>query len=85
MKKALITGIAGQDGAFLAKKLIDEGYKVFGADRRRSDSTYKKLEYLGIENKVEFIYFDSNSYIFHYSRIGIFHIFLKHIILSYKL
>ncbi len=70
MKKALITGIAGQDGAFLAKKLIDEGYKVFGADRRRSDSTYKKLEYLGIENKVEFIYFDLLEYSNIYSMIN---------------
>ena len=34
MKRALITGITGQDGAYLAKLLIDKGYKVFGTVRR---------------------------------------------------
>ena len=33
-KKAFITGIAGQDGSYLAEHLIDNGYKVFGIIRR---------------------------------------------------
>jgi len=58
MKKAIITGIAGQDGAFLAQLLLQKGYKVIGADRRRVDSNYPRLKDLGIENQVEFKYFD---------------------------
>lgn len=57
-KKAIITGIAGQDGAFLAKLLLDKGYKVIGADRRRVDSYYHRLDDLGIINQIEFTYFD---------------------------
>lgn len=38
MKKALITGITGQDGSFLAELLLDKGYKVFGMVRRTSVS-----------------------------------------------
>ena len=58
MKKAVITGIAGQDGAFLAHLLIEKGYKVIGADRRRVDSYYHRLDDLGVTDKVEFTYFD---------------------------
>jgi GDPmannose 4,6-dehydratase len=57
-KTAVITGIAGQDGAFLAKLLIDKGYHVIGADRRRVDTYYWRLSDLKIINKIEFIYFD---------------------------
>ena len=39
-KKAIITGIAGQDGGFLAELLIKKGYEVIGADRRRVDTEY---------------------------------------------
>ena len=42
MKKALITGITGQDGAYLAKFLIDKGYEVHGMRRRSSSfNTYR--------------------------------------------
>ena len=58
MKTAIITGIGGQDGAFLAKLLLEEGYKVYGADRRRVNVDYKFLSYLGIKEKIEFVYFD---------------------------
>ena len=58
MKKAIITGIAGQDGAFLAQLLLKKGYKVIGADRRRVDSYYHRLEDLGIIDQIEFTYFD---------------------------
>lgn len=57
-KKAIITGIAGQDGAFLAQLLLDKGYEVIGADRRRVDSYYHRLEDLGIANRIRFVYFD---------------------------
>ncbi len=57
-KKALITGIRGQDGAYLAKHLLDNGYQVIGCDRRRVDLNNWRLEHLGIENDVEYIYMD---------------------------
>jgi GDPmannose 4,6-dehydratase len=58
MKKAIITGIAGQDGAFLAKLLVDKGYRVIGADRRRVDTDYWRLKELGVFEKIQIIYFD---------------------------
>lgn len=58
MKKAIITGIAGQDGAFLAQLLLSKGYEVIGADRRRVDTEYWRLKDLGIEGKIRFVYFD---------------------------
>ncbi|MGC8791107.1 MAG: GDP-mannose 4,6-dehydratase [Desulfurella sp.] len=58
MKKALITGIRGQDGAYLAKLLLEKGYKVYGADRRSGDSGNWRLKELGIEQDVEIIYMD---------------------------
>ena len=39
-KRALITGITGQDGAYLAKLLVDKGYKVFGTFRRTSTPNF---------------------------------------------
>ena len=55
-KKAIITGIQGQDGAFLANYLVSKGYKVFGADRRRVDPQSWRLKDLGIHRGVEFVY-----------------------------
>lgn len=57
-KKALITGIRGQDGAYLAKLLIEKGYRVFGADRRSSDTNLWRLRELGIEKEVRVVYMD---------------------------
>jgi GDPmannose 4,6-dehydratase len=48
MKIAVITGITGQDGAYLAKNLLEKGYKVVGAYRRSSTTEFGRLEYLGI-------------------------------------
>lgn len=53
MKKALITGITGQDGAYLANFLLDKGYEVFGLVRRTVNRSFENLEYLGIANKVD--------------------------------
>lgn len=55
MKTALITGITGQDGAYLAQNLLDKGYKVYGLLARRSTPTTWRLEHLGIERQVELI------------------------------
>lgn len=56
-KKALITGITGQDGAYLAELLLSKGYKVTGLLPRRStsDVNLTRLDWLGITNKVELI------------------------------
>src|SRR5438045_2264935 len=54
-KAALITGITGQDGAYLSKFLLEKGYKVFGLLARRSSNTSWRLRYLGIENDVQFV------------------------------
>lgn len=54
MKKkiALITGISGQDGAYLAQFLLNKNYKIIGTDRRSARSNFWRLRRLGIENKV---------------------------------
>ena len=55
MKKALLTGITGQDGAYLAQLLLKKNYKVFGLVRPESKLSIKNLEYLGIKDQVEFV------------------------------
>src|SRR5712671_101366 len=52
MKRALITGITGQDGAYLSKLLLGKGYRVYGVDRRTSLATTDRLHYLGVVNDV---------------------------------
>lgn len=49
-KSALITGITGQDGAYLAELLLQKGYTVFGTYRRTSSVNFWRIEELGIEN-----------------------------------
>ncbi len=51
-KTALITGITGQDGAYLAKLLVNKGYRVVGTYRRTSSIDTWRLQYLGVENQV---------------------------------
>lgn len=58
MKKALITGIRGQDGAYLAKLLLEKGYKVYGADRRSGNPGNWRIDELGIGTEIEIIYMD---------------------------
>jgi len=55
MKRALITGVTGQDGAYLANLLLNKGYEVYGAYRRLSTPNFWRLEYLDIFNKVNLI------------------------------
>lgn len=54
-KSALITGITGQDGPYLARLLLEKGYRVHGLLARRSSDSLWRLRELGIENKVEFV------------------------------
>lgn len=53
--KALITGITGQDGAYLAKLLLDKGYEVHGTFRRTSEMHTERLKFLGIEGRIKFV------------------------------
>ena len=53
MKTALITGITGQDGAYLARHLLSEGYKVVGTRRRSASSNTWRLEELGISDQIK--------------------------------
>jgi GDPmannose 4,6-dehydratase len=55
MKKALVTGITGQDGAYLSKLLLGKGYEVYGALRRTSDLHLNRLRFLGVDDKVKYI------------------------------
>jgi len=55
MKKALITGITGQDGAYLAKLLLEKGYEVIGLTRSYSLGSLYKLEYLEIKDSISII------------------------------
>ena len=55
MKRALITGITGQDAAYLAQFLLGKGYKVFGTYRRLSTPNFWRLNEQGIYNKINLI------------------------------
>ncbi len=64
MKKALITGITGQDGSYLAEFLLEKGYKVYGLVRRSSIINFERIAH--IQNRIEFIsgdLLDQNSLI----------------------
>ena len=58
MKMAMITGITGQDGAYLSKFLLAKGYNIIGVLRKNKKSNLKNLEYLGVSNKIKFIKMD---------------------------
>ncbi len=55
-KHALITGITGQDGSYLAELLLEKGYEVYGIMRRKSVLDYGNVEHL--KDKIHFIYAD---------------------------
>ena len=52
MKVAVVTGITGQDGAYLARLLLDKGYKVFGTYRRSSSTNFWRLKELGADDHI---------------------------------
>jgi GDPmannose 4,6-dehydratase len=54
-KSALITGVTGQDGAYLAKLLLEKGYRVHGLVARRSTDTRWRLRELGIESEINYL------------------------------
>lgn len=64
MKRALITGINGQDGSYLAEFLLDKGYEVYGILRRSSVNTTERIEHLFLEelnirgNKLKLVHGD---------------------------
>ena len=53
MKTALITGITGQDGSYLAELLLEKGYRVFGLVRRSSTVTFERIHH--IQDRIEFL------------------------------
>ena len=57
-KRALITGISGQDGAYLAQFLIKKGYEVVGGERQNASGSLWRLEELGIDGAVKVIPFE---------------------------
>ncbi len=61
MKSALITGITGQDGSYLAELLLDKGYSVYGLMRRKSVVDYGNVAH--IRDKINFIYADMTDVI----------------------
>lgn len=54
MKTAIITGVSGQDGIYLAKFLLQKGYRVVGTLRSYRNTNYKNFKYLNIENNIIF-------------------------------
>ena len=57
-KRALITGVSGQDGAYLSELLLRKGYHVIGGDRRAASNTFWRLKKLNILKDVEIVNFD---------------------------
>jgi GDPmannose 4,6-dehydratase len=54
-KRALITGVNGQDGSYLAKLLLEKGYEVYGAVRRTSGVNLSRLEALGVARDIRLV------------------------------
>ena len=52
-KNALVTGITGQDGAYLAKFLLEKDYRVYGLMERSTRYAFANLDYLGVTGDVD--------------------------------
>ena len=61
MKKALITGITGQDGAYLSEFLLEKGYQVHGVKRRSSSFNTSRIDHLYQDPHI-----DNRNFILHY-------------------
>ena len=61
-KKALITGISGQDGSYLAHLLLKEGYEVIGIERRTASNDNFRLKYLKIYEDIKIYAYDILDY-----------------------
>ncbi len=57
-KRALVTGVTGQDGAYLCRLLLERGYEVFGAYRRSASVNLWRMEELGVAKDVQLVPFD---------------------------
>ncbi len=55
MKTALVTGILGQDGPYLAKLLLEKNYKVYGLISRYANPNFSNLDYLGITSQIDYL------------------------------
>ena len=64
-KIALITGITGQDGAYLAEFLLDKGYTVHGIKRRSSSLNTDRVDHLYVDPHL-----DGNKFFMHYGDIS---------------
>ncbi|WP_080237807.1 GDP-mannose 4,6-dehydratase [Spirosoma rigui] len=62
MKTALICGVSGQDGAYLAKLLLGKGYKVYGGSRDAQMSSFRNLSRLGIRKDVDLLSININDF-----------------------
>ena len=51
-RRALVTGITGQDGAYIARLLLEKSYDVFGTYRRLSTPDFWRLQFLGLFEKI---------------------------------
>lgn len=60
-RRALVTGVTGQDGSYLAKFLLEKGYSVFGTYRRLSTPNFWRLQYLDIYDKISLIPMDMDD------------------------
>jgi GDPmannose 4,6-dehydratase len=62
MKKALICGVSGQDGAYLAQLLLDKGYEIYGTSRDAQMGSFRNLNRLGIIDKVKVLSMAINDF-----------------------
>lgn len=60
--KALICGVGGQDGAYLARLLLDKGYEVWGTSRDAQVATFSNLKFLGIRDRLTLVSMASNDF-----------------------
>jgi GDPmannose 4,6-dehydratase len=61
-KRALICGVSGQDGAYLAKMLIDKGYEVYGGSRDAQNSAFENLKKLKVFDLVNYVSISVNDF-----------------------
>lgn len=61
-KKALICGVSGQDGAYLARHLLNQGYEVFGSSRDAATASFRNLDRLGIRSQIKIISVAANDF-----------------------
>ena len=62
MKTALICGVSGQDGAYLANLLLEKGYRVYGGSRDAQMASFNNLVRLGIRDTVQFLSISINDF-----------------------